>query len=93
VVKITAYDFTIYGGLEGVVETVSADSLVDQKKGEPYYVVRIRTEKSELTRYGKTYPIMPGMIASADIITGKKTVLASLLKPLEKAQSEALRER
>lgn len=92
-IKISAYDFTIYGGLQGTVQTVSADSIVDQQKGESYYLVRIGTDTAALTKDGKSYPISPGMIATADIVTGKKTVLAYLLKPLIKAQREAMRER
>ena len=93
VIKITAYDFTVYGGLQGVVDNVTADSLVDQNTGETYYQVRVRTEKAALEKDGKSFPIMPGMVSSVDIITGKKTVLAYLLKPLNKARQEALRER
>lgn len=93
VVKVTAYDFSIFGGLEGVVENISADSLVEKEKGETYYLVQVKTEKSELTRNGKTYPIIPGMVASVEIMTGNKTVLSYLLKPINKARSEALTER
>ncbi len=93
VVKITAYDFSIFGGLEGVVENISADSLVEKEKGETYYLVQVKTDKSELSRNGKTYPIIPGMVASVEIMTGNKTVLSYLLKPINKARSEALTER
>lgn len=92
-IKITAYDFTIYGGLDGVVENVSADSLVDQDKGEAYYQVRVRTTAAALEKDGNSYAISPGMVASVDIITGKKSILAYLLKPIIKARTEALRER
>ncbi|MBB4274402.1 HlyD family type I secretion periplasmic adaptor subunit [Rhizobium mongolense] len=93
IVKITAYDFSIFGGLEGVVENISADSLVEKEKGETYYLVQVKTDKSELERDGKLYPIIPGMVASVEIMTGNKTVLSYLLKPINKARSEALTER
>jgi membrane fusion protein, adhesin transport system len=92
-VKVTAFDFSIFGGLEGFVDNVSADSIVDQNTGETYYQVRVRTETSELDRHGEKHPIIPGMIASVDIITGEKTILDYLLKPINKARTEALRER
>jgi adhesin transport system membrane fusion protein len=93
IVKITAYDFAIFGGLEGEVTNVSADSIVEKEKGETYYLVQVKTNKSELERNGKSYPIIPGMIASAEIMTGKKTVLSYLMKPINRARSEALTER
>ncbi|TIV99176.1 MAG: HlyD family type I secretion periplasmic adaptor subunit, partial [Mesorhizobium sp.] len=85
-IKVTAYDFSIFGGIEGKVSNITADSLVDQKTGEPYYQVRVATEKSTLTRNGKTYSIIPGMICSVDIKTGRKTILNYLLKPINKAR-------
>lgn len=92
-IKVTAYDFSIYGGLEGEVSNVSADSLVDQNTGETYYQVRVKTDQAELIRDGKSHAIFPGMVATADIMTGKKTILAYLMKPINKARNEALRER
>ncbi|EKF17343.1 HlyD family type I secretion periplasmic adaptor subunit [Nitratireductor pacificus] len=92
-VKITAYDFSIYGGLVGEVQTISADSLVDQNTGETFYQVLVRTDNAELVKDGRRYAIIPGMVASADIMTGKKTILAYLMKPINKARDEALRER
>ena len=92
-IKITAYDFSIFGGIEGKVSNITADSLVDQKTGEPYYQVRVATERSTLTRDGKTYSIIPGMICSVDIKTGHKTILTYLLKPINKAREEAMSER
>lgn len=88
-VKLTAYDYTIYGGLDAIVENISPDSVVDEK-GNAYYVVKVRTIKSSL---GKDKPIIPGMVAQVDIITGKKTVLSYLLKPVLKAKSYAFTER
>jgi len=88
-VKFTAYDFSIYGGLDGTVENISPDSVVDEK-GNAYYVVRVRTH---LTGFDEKLPIIPGMTAEVDILTGRKTVLSYLLKPVLKVKSYALRER
>ncbi|MGL3607879.1 HlyD family type I secretion periplasmic adaptor subunit [Rhizobium sp. G187] len=93
IVKVTAYDFSIFGGLEGEVTNVSADSIVDKEKGETFYIVQVKTDRSELQRNGMSYPIIPGMVASAEIMTGRKTILSYLLKPINKAQSVALTER
>jgi adhesin transport system membrane fusion protein len=93
IVKITAYDFSIFGGLEGEVANVSADSIVEKEKGETYYVVQVKTSRSDLERGGTLYPIIPGMVASAEIMTGRKTVLSYLLKPINRARSLALTER
>ncbi|TPI29051.1 HlyD family type I secretion periplasmic adaptor subunit [Mesorhizobium sp. B3-2-1] len=92
-IKVTAYDFSIFGGIEGKVSNITADSLVDQKTGEPYYQVRVSTDKSTLERDGKAYSIIPGMICSVDIKTGRKTILSYLLKPINKARQEAMSER
>ena len=92
-IKVTAYDFSIFGGLDGIVENITADSLVDQNTGEPYYQVRVSTEKSALVKDGKSYSIIPGMICTVEIMTGRKTILSYLLKPINKARNEALRER
>ena len=88
-VKLTAYDYTVYGALDAIVENISADSVVDEK-GNAFYVVRVRTLRSSL---GKGLPIIPGMVAQVDIMTGKKTVLSYLLKPVLKAKSYAFTER
>ncbi|MER9001719.1 HlyD family type I secretion periplasmic adaptor subunit [Mesorhizobium australicum] len=92
-IKVTAYDFSIFGGIEGKVSNITADSLVDQKTGEPYYQVRVSTDRSTLERDGKVYSIIPGMICSVDIKTGRKTILSYLLKPINKARQEAMSER
>ena len=92
VIKITAYDFSIYGGLEGSVEQISADTIED-KKGETYYLVKLRTKRNAIVYRGESLPIIPGMTASVDILTGKKSVLDYLLKPILKAKQNALRER
>jgi adhesin transport system membrane fusion protein len=91
-IKITAYDFSIYGGMEGVVEQISADTIQD-KRGEYYYRVKLRTKTNAITYRGTRLPIISGMTASVDILTGKKSVLDYLLKPLLKASQNALRER
>jgi adhesin transport system membrane fusion protein len=92
-IKITAYDFSIFGGIGGRVANVSADSLVDQKTGEPFYQVQVTTDEAKLESKGKSYVIIPGMICSVEIMTGRKTILHYLLKPFNKARDEALRER
>ena len=91
-IKITAYDFSIYGGLEGSVEQISADTIENQK-GESFYKVKLRTKASAIVYRGEKLPIIPGMTASVDILTGKKSVLDYLLKPILKAKENALRER
>ena len=92
-IKVTAYDFSIFGGLDGKVANITADSLVDQNTGEPYYQVRLSTDTSALTKDGKSFAIIPGMICTVEIMTGRKTILSYLLKPINKARDEALRER
>lgn len=91
-IKITAYDFSIFGGLEGVVEAISADTIEDEK-GESFYKVKLRTRKNAISYRGDDLPIIPGMTASIDILTGKKSVLAYVLKPILRAKQNALRER
>jgi len=93
-VKITAYDYSIYGGLEGKVVTISPDTIQDEVKPENfYYRVFIRTASNALeNKAGKQFAIAPGMIATVDIRTGQKTVMDYLIKPMNRA-SEALRER
>lgn len=91
-IKFTAYDYTIYGGLKGSLEHISADTITD-KEGRSFYQIRLRTERNFLGTEAKPLIIIPGMVASVDIITGKKSVLSYLLKPILKAKSEALQER
>lgn len=93
IVKVTAYDFFQYGGLNGTVEHVSADSLFDSNAKENFYAVIIRTDEAALKRGNVEYPIIPGMITDVDIITGRKSILTYLLKPINRAWREALRER
>jgi membrane fusion protein, adhesin transport system len=92
-VKVTAYDFSIYGGLTGRVVQVSADSIYDEVAKEAYFTVVVETDRSYLVSGGKRLPISPGMICDVEVITGRKSILSYLLKPVLKAQSEALRER
>ncbi len=92
-VKITAYDFTIYGGLDGEVEIISSDSIKDEETKESFYFVTVRTNENILRKGKESLPIIPGMVAQVDIITGKKSVLDYILKPIVKAKREALRER
>lgn len=89
VVKFTAYDFAVYGGLDATLEHIGADSITDDR-GNTFYTVRVRTQKSSL---GADLPIIPGMVAEVDIITGKKTILSYLLKPVLRAKKAALTER
>ena len=88
-VRFTAYDFAIYGGLEAVVDQIAADTVTDDD-GNAFYLVRVRTLKSSL---GKAMPIIPGMVAEVDIKTGRKSVLAYLLKPVIRAKTHAFTER
>jgi len=91
-VKITAYDFSLFGGLEGFVEAISADTIEDDN-GESFFKVKLRTKKNAITYRNEELPIIPGMTASIDILTGKKSVLAYLLKPILRAKQNAMRER
>ena len=88
-VKFTAYDFSIYGGKAAEVENISPDTVVDDR-GNAFYLVRVRTRASNMTGQ---LPIIPGMTAEVEILTGRKTVLSYLLKPVLKARSVALTER
>jgi len=89
VVKFTAYDFSIYGGLDATLEHIGADSVTDER-GNTFYTVRVRTEKAVL---GPNLPIIPGMVAEVDIITGHKSILSYLLKPVLRAKQAAMSER
>lgn len=96
-VKITAFDFSIYGGLSGRVERISADTITEETRQKPedesYYLVYVRTQQNFLESKGKKLYIIPGMLASVDVLTGQKSVLDYLLKPIIKAKDTALRER
>lgn len=95
IIKITAYDFSIYGGLEGEIIEISADTIIDKesKDGKSFYRVLVKTDKNYLERRGRKLPIIPGMIASVDIVTGKKTILDFILKPILKVKQDSLHER
>ena len=88
-VKFTAYDFSIYGGMAAKVENISPDTVVDDR-GNAFYLVRVRTDRVD---FNDKLPIIPGMTAEVDILTGTKTVMSYLLKPVLKARASALRER
>lgn len=92
IVKITAYDFAIYGGLKGKVVSISPDAVTNEE-GDSFYQVQILTEENALKRKGEILPIIPGMIASVDILTGEKTVMEYLLKPFIKTLNNSLNER
>ena len=92
IIRLTAFDFSIFGSLEGNVIDISADSIANEK-GESFYRVKISTKETHLKKGSKSYDIMPGMQATVDIVTGKKTVMTYLLKPFIKASQTALRER
>ncbi len=88
-VKFTAYDFSIYGGMTALVENISPDTIVDER-GNAFYLVRVRTTQA---KFSEKMPIIPGMTAEVDILTGSKTVMSYLLKPVLKGKAYALRER
>ena len=92
-VKVTAYDFSTYGGLDGRVVQVSADSIYNEVERQAYFNVIVETDRSFLVAAGRRLPITPGMITDTQIITGRKSILSYLLKPVLKARSDALRER
>lgn len=91
-VRLSAYDYTIYGALDATLENISADTITDEK-GDSFYLIRVRTNQSYLGDADNPLPIMPGMVATVDILTGEKSVLSYLLKPVLKARERAMRER
>lgn len=92
IVKISAYDYSIFGGLEGKIEYVSADSLQPQQ-GEPFFVVHVRTASNAIAYQGRSLKVTPGMTASVDVVTGMRSVLTYLLKPVNRMREQAMRER
>ncbi len=88
-VKFTAYDFVVYGGMEGAIEQIGVDTLLDSDD-EPYYEVTVRTKNVD---FGPEQPIIPGMTVDVDVLTGRKTVLSYLMKPVLRAKELALSER
>jgi adhesin transport system membrane fusion protein len=93
IVKFSAYDFAIYGSLEGTLTHISADTIIDEVDKQSYYLVRIKTDKSYLGSEDKKLQVMVGMTADVDIVTGKKTVLDYILKPILRARENVLSER
>jgi len=93
VVKVTAYDFSTYGGLSGRVVNISADSIYDEAEKQAYYIVTVETDRSYIEKGGRQLPIMPGMVCDVEIITGSKSILTYLLKPILKGLNEAMTER
>lgn len=94
-VKLSAYDFAIYGGLEGKLERIGADTVVPERpneRPEAYYLVRVRTGSNQLRTLAEPIEILPGMEATVDIRTNKRTVLQYLMKPIIKTKERALRE-
>jgi adhesin transport system membrane fusion protein len=95
-VKVTAYDYSIYGGLPATLEDISADTIADDTPGkgaEKFYRIRLRTKRNYLGTEEHPLPIISGMTVQTDILTGKKTVLDYILKPILKARQRAMRER
>ena len=98
VVKLTAYDSSVFGSLKGKVERISADTIIDDKsktgdKPESFYRVMVRTDKNYLGTQENPLPILPGMVATVEVLTGKKSVLDYLVKPARMLADEAFRER
>jgi adhesin transport system membrane fusion protein len=98
IVKITAYDSSVYGSLKGKVERISADTIVDDKaerseRQETFYRVIVRTEKNHLGTAERQLPIIPGMVATVEVLTGEKSVLDYIVRPARTLRDEALRER
>ncbi|PKP98376.1 MAG: HlyD family type I secretion periplasmic adaptor subunit, partial [Alphaproteobacteria bacterium HGW-Alphaproteobacteria-15] len=92
-VKVTAYDFATYGGLTGKVVEISADSIYDEVERESYYRVLIETDRSFVEKNGQKFSIVPGMMTDVEIITGSKSILSYLLKPVARAFDTALSEK
>lgn len=91
-VKISAYDYSIFGGFPAVLELISADTITNEK-GDAFYLITVRTKVNNLTKSKEQMPIIPGMLATVDIKTGKKTILDFIIKPIIKTKERALRER
>jgi len=91
-VRITAYDYSIHGDLKGKVVNISPDSIIDDN-GESFYLVKILTDDASLQSSFKDLSIIPGMTVEAGILTGKKSILDYLLKPILKTANNAMRER
>ena len=92
IIKVSAYDFSIYGGVDAEVVFISPSTILDEE-GESYYLVRLETNQPFIGTAGKELPLIAGMTVGVDVLTGKKTVMDYLLKPVLKAQNRALTER
>ncbi len=92
-VKLTAYDYAVYGGLSGVVERVSPDAVIDETAKESFYTVRIVTRDLLRDGEGNPLPIVPGMIAEVDVLGQPRTAMLYLLTPLDRVRDTAMRER
>ena len=93
-VKLTAYDYTVYGALAGIVEQISPDAIINERTGETHYAIRIRTRNAALkAQDGSPLPISPGMMAEVDVLGHKRTVLSYLLTPISKLRENAFREK
>lgn len=91
-VKLSAYDSGVYGSLDAKIESISADAIEDEKTGDRYYLIKVRTEQNVIRTKGGDLQILPGMGAEVDVLNGKRTVLGYILKPLVEVQNKALRE-
>tara|TARA_R110000850_G_scaffold3506_5_gene16853 strand:- start:2787 stop:4022 length:1236 start_codon:yes stop_codon:yes gene_type:complete len=91
--KFSAYDYSIYGGLKGIVEHISADTIEDEVDKQHYYMIKVRNAVGKMMKDGDVLPIIPGMVAEVDVLTGRRTVLQYLLKPFHRMRFNALRER
>jgi membrane fusion protein, adhesin transport system len=92
-VKFTAYDFGLYGGLRGQVEHISADTIEYEVDRQHYYMIKVRNKTGKLIKDGVELPIIPGMISEIDVLTGRRTVLQYLMKPVNRMRTNALHER
>jgi len=95
-VKLSAYDFSIYGGFPATLEHISADTIMPERPGErqeSYYQIRVRTRQNHPSGKAEAVTILPGMVATVDIKTGQKTILHYLMKPIIKTKETAFRER
>lgn len=93
VLKLTAYDFALFGGLKGEVETISADTIEDEIDRQHYYMIKVRNRSGKLEKNGEELPVITGMVAEVDILTGRRTVLQYLLKPFHRMRFNSLGER
>jgi len=93
IIKLTAYDFSIYGGLDAELVNISPDTIINEETRESFYLIQLKTDKNYLEKNGSRLNIITGMTADVDILTGKKTILDYLLKPILKARGRALQER